>query len=771
MEENLTAVLQLKDQMTPGLEKATAATKTLGATFASVGASVARIGIVIKASFLMMAKSALSAADQYDKMAKQTGINVKNIQRMSIAAQAAGASMHQVVAGLKILSSHAYAASMGSKEAAKKFTDLGIAIYDSSGKLKGGEELLGNFADVIKNTTNPTERLALATRTLGRAGAELIPYLSQGSEKLKQMGRDAESMGFIMSETTVEALDTFGDQLGTLKTIFVNMLGNWLAQTGITVPKIIDAFLGFSKSLIGFKNDTILIFRNIVNLGEYLYKGLKIWFDALVEAGKIAFAKLAGSVEPLVEAFNFVLVSIGAMSQQTADKISSAMVQLGEAAKDKSVLDPFKAALGKTLDAYDELDAKRKASKKLSDELKESEKKDIDDFGQKLKDQIIVDTKGGTGSTAADDAANEARARRQKEEELTFIGGLKAAIVELTEATINYKERWGEVFNTMKDGFSDAVAGMIAEGRSLNDSLKVLFKNIKYQFIRMITDMVMNAVFKQFASTLMSIIPGIGGAMGGGGTAAPGMNASRGVGGNAGGGGGGGSSGFTAPGTSGATVVPQGGIGANWGITSNTGNALMGAGIAVGGAAGGYVMQRGVEKANPAMSAAGGALAGAAMGAVFGPVGMVVGAIAGAALGYFQGNEAKKEEEKMKERAREQEEEARRQHEAMVEKAKGLIKMHVRNNMGGGLATEEAMKDVSGLLSGDISAEEVEKFGAENVVARQAEIERQANVDVGGISVSVNATVSGGYDVQRLAEDLGYYLSGSIKSAAAGAAS
>jgi hypothetical protein len=764
--QGLTVVISLKDQLSNAMG---GVQKRLSDAFNSIQKSATAAFIIVKAGFLMMAREALKSADQIDKMSKQTGISIKNIQKLGLAAQASGASMGQITQALKMLSRDAYAASRGNEEAIRKFEELGIAIYDVNGNLKSGEILLENFSDVIAGTASPTERMALATKALGRSGAELIPMLEQGSAGIKRFGDNAERFGFLMSEETVAALDKFGDQMETVKTIFVNMVGTWMHQSGITVPKIIDAFLGFSKFLDTWIRIIGSGFRQLGALAKFAWRELTIWFDAMVESGKIAFAKLAGTVEPFVGAITDLLVMLDLMTEEKADKIRNTMINMGAEAGKKSVFDPFVAGAKRAEQALVEFDDESQQILQNTRDGIKTATNDIDTFGEQLKSAIGENTRFDPKTNVQNGGGNTQARRNIAEMEKDIRGGLILAIEDLSRVTMNFRERWGEMFSTMKDGFSDAVARMITEGKSLRESMKVLFKDIKYQFFRMITDMVMNQVFKQFAMTIGSIIPGfnIGGG-GGGAPGAPGATGRTGVAMSAPGAGAGTGPSLGAPAIQ--MAAPAGGMAGAWGLGAGA-NPYLGAGVAVGGAVGGYVMNRGVQSGNMTQGVAGGALMGAAMGAVFGPVGMVVGALAGAAMGYFGASEAKEEEEKMKERQRAAEEEARRRHEEMVEKAKGLIKMHIRNNMSGGLATEEAMKDISGLFSGDISAEEVEKFGAENVVARQGEIERASTVDVGGVSIQVSANVSGQYDVQRLAEDLGYHLSRSIRSAAAGATS
>lgn len=770
--QGLTVIISLKDQLSSAMN---GVQKRLESAFSTIQAAATKAFLVLKAGFVMMAREAIKSADQLDKLSKQTGINVMNLQKLGLAAQASGASMGQVSQALKMLSRDALAASQGSAESIRKFQEMGMSIYDMNGNLKTAEQLFADFSDVIATTANPTERMAIATKMLGRSGAELIPMLEKGSHGLKAFGDQAERFGFLMSGETVEALDKFGDQLEMTKTIFVNMIGTFLANSGITVPKIIHYFLLLSKTLVEVGYGLRAQFEMWVSLGKYLWKGLSTWFGALVESGKIAFAKLAGTIEPFVTAVTHLLTGLKIMTTKTADDIRNSMINMGAEAAKKGILDPFSEAYQKSGEAFDQMIENNKAQNALLARDLAGNLQDIDDFEKNIVATITAEDPLKSNTKPLPGGIGERRDINAMEKSIR--GGLILAIEDLTTVTINYKERWTELFSTMKDGFSDAISRMIVEGKSLKDSMKALFKDIKYQFVKMITDMIMNQVFKQFATTIASLIPGFqlaggggsGGAMAGSAAAAVARTGVSTPGG-----------GSTPTGTSGipssVNIQNQAAAGAgvsafSFGDLGPTGNAALGIGAGIGTAAGGYVMNRGVEQGNTTLGVAGGALMGASMGAIFGPVGMVVGALAGAALGYFSSNDAKKEEEKMKERQRAAEEEARRQHEAMVEKAKGLIKMHVRNNMGGGLATEEAMRDVSGLFSGDISAEEVESFGAENVVSRQGEIERQSSVDVGGVTISVNANVSGQYDVQRLAEDLGYHMARTLRSAAAGATS
>jgi hypothetical protein len=315
----------------------------------------------------------------------------------------------------------------------------------------------------------------------------------------------------------------------------------------------------------------------------------------------------------------------------------------------------------------------------------------------------------------------------------------KKAQDDLAKASAAFRDQWVDLFDYIGQGFSDVFADAVVEGKSMTKGLGALFKDLQKSIIKMLMDSALGSMFRSAGGAFAGTV---GAAFGFGGAPAQGQQQGSNV--NV-------QNGNQAPG---APMFSMGG-----------GNGWAAAGIGAGTAVGGYAMNRGISQGNVGMSTAGGALTGAMIGTAILPgIGTAVGALVGAAAGAWLGSEAKEEEAKMKERQHDLDEEAQRAHEAMVEKAKGLIKLHVRSSLGGGLATEEAMADVSKLFSNDISAEEVEQFGAENVVSRQAEIESQAGAQVTN-NIAVTAHVGGQFDVQRLAESLGYFIRRSIPGA------
>jgi hypothetical protein len=197
----------------------------------------------------------------------------------------------------------------------------------------------------------------------------------------------------------------------------------------------------------------------------------------------------------------------------------------------------------------------------------------------------------------------------------------------------------------------------------------------------------------------------------------------------------------------------------------------------IGGTLAGLSMEQQAQqgRVNVGRSVAGGALAGLSAGAMIGSVipgigtvvGAVVGAVGGAVQGWFSGKSAKKKQQKAEDEAAQAQQE---QEAALRAQARKLIMADIRAKYGGGLADISAVTDIGGIMSNGISDATLDQMGgAANINAQSGAIGQSVNNIQVSSPITVNATLSGSYDTQVLAQDLGIQLASSIRSAASGA--
>src|SRR5690606_2651645 len=94
----------------------------------------------------------------------------------------------------------------------------------SNGRLKDSETLFYQVIDALGKVRNETERDALAMQIFGRSARELNPLIEAGSSALKELGDEAERMGYVMDENTLQkfgalddAMQRFNNQTTTFK--------------------------------------------------------------------------------------------------------------------------------------------------------------------------------------------------------------------------------------------------------------------------------------------------------------------------------------------------------------------------------------------------------------------------------------------------------------------------------------------------------------------------------------------------------------------------
>ena len=180
-------------------------------TFREVGKTAAGVASGMGAAFAASkvkdwAKDSLTAFDNAGKaslkLQRYMGGSIEDASRLGHAFRMSGIDVDQAGKGLGILSKHLAAGD----DAAKS---LGISFQDSTGKVKPMGELLPQIADKFKNMPAGAERTALAMSLFGRSGADLLPFLSKGSEGIQELMKQSDALGTTMSGKDGQAVKDY----------------------------------------------------------------------------------------------------------------------------------------------------------------------------------------------------------------------------------------------------------------------------------------------------------------------------------------------------------------------------------------------------------------------------------------------------------------------------------------------------------------------------------------------------------------------------------
>lgn len=265
----------------------------------------------------MLTKAALSGAqlgDEIAKASKRTGISVEELSKLRYAAGQQDVAFAELTNGLRFLARNMDNASKGMKESKEAFDALGISVTDADGELRPVGEVLLEVADGMKRTTNQTERTALAMAVFGRSGAQMLPFIQEGSGSIEELMERAEKLGLVMSEETAAAAEEFGDRWSDMKdqllqfaVVVTEELLPVLRDVEEPMTAALDAFREFNEAHPG-------LIENVAKLGAALLvvagaakgivaiKGIGATFAGMGIAGSAGRAATGGSMVPAVAA-------------------------------------------------------------------------------------------------------------------------------------------------------------------------------------------------------------------------------------------------------------------------------------------------------------------------------------------------------------------------------------------------------------------------------------------------------------------------------------
>lgn len=190
-----------------------------------------------------------------DKTAQRVGVSVQALQELTEAADDVQISAGAVESGLKFVGKNAYEAAHGNKTAAEGFRTLGVAVRDSSGKLKTADELLMALSDGFAGVAE-ADRPALAMKLFGKAGGELIPLLNKGSAGIAEMRAEAVALGLVMDADGVAASVDYTQAMDGLQDAIKGLglsVGTSLLKGSAEVLRTMAAWVRENRALIATK--------------------------------------------------------------------------------------------------------------------------------------------------------------------------------------------------------------------------------------------------------------------------------------------------------------------------------------------------------------------------------------------------------------------------------------------------------------------------------------------------------------------------------------
>lgn len=257
--------------------------ETVGKVGKAFGAALAALGAAAVGAASALAGLTVSASNYADDLITQatfTRQTTDDLQKYAYAARFIDVEVNTLTKSMAKNIKSMDSARKGSAAYADAYKKLGVSVTDANGELRNSNDVYWDCIDALGSIQNETERDALAMQLFGKSAQELNSVIEAGSEAFKELGDEAEQMGFILSEDAVNRLGAFNDKLQVLQ---AGAEGLKNAASLIALP-FLDTLAGegipimtkFSKAVMDAEGD-------VTKMADALGEGISDVLNLIVE--------------------------------------------------------------------------------------------------------------------------------------------------------------------------------------------------------------------------------------------------------------------------------------------------------------------------------------------------------------------------------------------------------------------------------------------------------------------------------------------------------
>lgn len=177
-----------------------------GRKFAPI--STAAAGIVTGLGAL--GYKAVTTADDLNTLAKQSGFTTEEIQKMKYASDMIDVSFEDVSGALRKMKPKM-------QESNETFKNLGVSVTNADGSLRNATDVFYDAVDAISKIGNETQRDQVAMELFGKGADSLAGIIDDGGKGLKEYADEAERLGLILDQETLDSINAVNDKLDESK--------------------------------------------------------------------------------------------------------------------------------------------------------------------------------------------------------------------------------------------------------------------------------------------------------------------------------------------------------------------------------------------------------------------------------------------------------------------------------------------------------------------------------------------------------------------------
>jgi hypothetical protein len=210
-------------------------------------------GLAGGAGLGLLIKRSLDAADSIAKTADKVGLGVEALQEYRFAAEQSGVNTRTFDLAIQRFSRRMGEAAQGTGEMLGVVRQYGIQMRDAQGRTRAMEDVLGDYADVIKNAESEQEQLRLAFKAFDSEGAALVNLFRKGKAGVQEYREEARRLGFVVDEKMARSAAVAKDKLAILGTVISGNVTKAILNLSpviVRVAKELTEFVGAAGPIL-----------------------------------------------------------------------------------------------------------------------------------------------------------------------------------------------------------------------------------------------------------------------------------------------------------------------------------------------------------------------------------------------------------------------------------------------------------------------------------------------------------------------------------------
>lgn len=217
----------------------------IGGKIESVGNKLAPISKAAAGALVALgglALSTINAADDLATLSQQTGISTDELQKMQYASDLVDVSLESITGALKKMKSKMDPAN-------ETFKRLGVSVTNADGSLRSATDVFYDSLQALSKIENEVERDQVAMELFGKSADELAGIIDDGGAGLQEYGKEAEDLGLILSEDTINSMLDLSNTLSRLKGTFSGAFAQLGATLADTFAPALEKVAGYAQRL------------------------------------------------------------------------------------------------------------------------------------------------------------------------------------------------------------------------------------------------------------------------------------------------------------------------------------------------------------------------------------------------------------------------------------------------------------------------------------------------------------------------------------------